>query len=86
MVLATGKPIAEAARDLGMHDVTSLGNWVTYWRGNTRSPSDAEWWSRGRLGPSEVGGDAEGMAELGHVMTVVFGRFIALVEVDLLFR
>jgi transposase-like protein len=31
MVIETGKPIAEVARDLGIHDGT-LGNWVTTWR------------------------------------------------------
>jgi transposase-like protein len=31
MVLETGRPIAEVARDLGIHDGT-LGNWVNGWR------------------------------------------------------
>ena len=31
MVIATGKRIAEVARDLGIHDGT-LGNWVNAWR------------------------------------------------------
>lgn len=31
MVIDTGKPIAEVARDLGIHDGT-LGNWVNTWR------------------------------------------------------
>jgi len=31
MVLETGKPIAEVARDLGVNDGT-LGNWVAAWR------------------------------------------------------
>jgi transposase-like protein len=31
MVIETGKPIAEVARDLGIHDGT-LGNWVKAWR------------------------------------------------------
>jgi transposase-like protein len=31
MVFETGKPIAELARDLGIHDGT-LGNWVNAWR------------------------------------------------------
>ena len=31
MVLETGKPIAEVARDLGIGDGT-LGNWVNAWR------------------------------------------------------
>ncbi len=31
MVISTGKPIAEVARDLGIHDGT-LGNWVGAWR------------------------------------------------------
>jgi transposase len=30
MVIETGKPIAEVARDLGIHDGT-LGNWVNAW-------------------------------------------------------
>jgi len=31
MVIETGRPIAEVARDLGIHDGT-LGNWVSAWR------------------------------------------------------
>ena len=31
LVRETGKPIAEVARDLGIHDGT-LGNWVNAWR------------------------------------------------------
>ena len=31
MVIETGRPIAEVARDLGIHDGT-LGNWVNPWR------------------------------------------------------
>lgn len=31
MVIETGRPIAEVARDLGVHDGT-LGNWVHAWR------------------------------------------------------
>jgi len=31
MVLETGRPVAEVARDLGIHDGT-LGNWVNAWR------------------------------------------------------
>jgi transposase len=31
LVIETGKPIAEVARDLGVHDGT-LGNWVKVWR------------------------------------------------------
>jgi transposase len=31
MVIETGKPIAEVARDLGIHDGT-LGNWMNAWR------------------------------------------------------
>jgi transposase len=31
MVLETGKPIAEGARDLGINEGT-LGNWVNIWR------------------------------------------------------
>jgi transposase len=32
LVIETGKPIAEVARDLGVNDGT-LGNWVKAWRG-----------------------------------------------------
>ena len=38
MVIETGKPIAEVARDLGIHDGT-LGNWVNAWR---RAHSDLD--------------------------------------------
>jgi transposase-like protein len=31
MVIESKKPIAEVARDLGIHDAT-LGNWVNVWR------------------------------------------------------
>ena len=31
LVMETGRPIAEVARDLGIHDGT-LGNWVNAWR------------------------------------------------------
>jgi transposase-like protein len=31
MVIETKKPVAEVARDLGVHNAT-LGNWVTAWR------------------------------------------------------
>ena len=31
MVVETGRPVAEVARDLGIHDGT-LGNWVNAWR------------------------------------------------------
>ena len=37
MVLETGKPIAEVARDLGVHDGT-LGNWVATWRKQNPEP------------------------------------------------
>jgi len=37
MVIETGKPIAEVARDLGIHDGT-LGNWVTAWRRENPGP------------------------------------------------
>ena len=37
MVLETGKPIAEVARDLGVHDGT-LGNWVATWRRDNPQP------------------------------------------------
>jgi transposase-like protein len=37
LVLETGKPIAEIARDLGVHDGT-LGNWVARWREENPEP------------------------------------------------
>jgi transposase-like protein len=40
MVIETGKPIAEVARDLGIHDGT-LGNWVSAWRREHPEPDQA---------------------------------------------
>lgn len=40
MVIETGKPIAEVARDLGIHDGT-LGNWVNAWRGDHPEPEQS---------------------------------------------
>jgi transposase len=40
MVIETGKPIAEVARDLGIHDGT-LGNWVNAWRRDNPEPDQA---------------------------------------------
>jgi transposase-like protein len=37
MVIETGKPIAEVARDLGIHEGT-LGNWMTAWRRDHPEP------------------------------------------------
>ena len=37
LVIETGKPIAEVARDLGVHDGT-LGNWVNAWRRENPEP------------------------------------------------
>jgi transposase-like protein len=37
MVLETGKPIAEVARDLGINEGT-LGNWVNLWRRDNPEP------------------------------------------------
>jgi len=37
MVIETGRPIAEVARDLGIHDGT-LGNWVNAWRRENPEP------------------------------------------------
>jgi transposase-like protein len=37
LVIETGKPIAEVARDLGVNDAT-LGNWVKAWRDANREP------------------------------------------------
>jgi len=40
MVMETGKPIAEVARDLGIHDGT-VGNWVNAWRREHPEPEKA---------------------------------------------
>ncbi len=40
MVIETGKPIAQVARDLGVHDGT-LGNWVNAWRREHPEPEKA---------------------------------------------
>jgi transposase len=40
MVIETGRPIAEVARDLGIHDGT-LGNWVAAWRRDHPEPDQA---------------------------------------------
>ena len=40
MVIETGKPIAEVARDLGVNDGT-LGNWVKAWRDANPEPGKA---------------------------------------------
>jgi transposase len=40
MVIETGKPIAEVARDLGIHDGT-LGNWVNAWHRDHPEPDNA---------------------------------------------
>jgi transposase-like protein len=40
MVIETGKPIAEVARDLGIGDGT-LGNWVNAWRREHPGPDQA---------------------------------------------
>ena len=37
MVLETGRPIAEVARDLGINEGT-LGNWVNIWRRGNPEP------------------------------------------------
>jgi transposase len=42
MVVVTGKPIAEVARDLGVVAQT-LGNWVTAWRDSNPEPETALW-------------------------------------------
>lgn len=41
MVIETGKPIAEVARDLGVVAQT-LGNWVTAWRDANAEPEASE--------------------------------------------
>jgi transposase-like protein len=40
MVIETGKPIAEVARDLGIHEGT-LGNWVNAWRRENPEPDES---------------------------------------------
>ena len=45
MVMETGRPIAEVAGDLGIHDGT-LGNWVNAWRREHPGPDP-------RLSPTE---------------------------------
>jgi transposase-like protein len=40
MVIETGRPIAEVARDLGVHDGTP-GNWVNAWRRDHPEPDQA---------------------------------------------
>jgi transposase-like protein len=40
MVIETGKPIAQVARDLGIHDGT-LGNWVNAWLREHPEPDQA---------------------------------------------
>ncbi len=40
MVIETGRPIAEVARDLGVNDGT-LGNWVKAWRHANPEPDKA---------------------------------------------
>ena len=40
MVIETKRPIAEVARDLGIHDGT-LGNWVNAWRRENPEPEQA---------------------------------------------
>ncbi|GAB3004507.1 transposase [Amycolatopsis acidiphila] len=40
MVIGTGKPIAEVARDLGVDDGT-LGNWVNAWRCQNPEPDES---------------------------------------------
>ena len=39
MVTETVEPIAQVARDLGIHDGT-LGNWVNAWRRNPPAPAE----------------------------------------------
>ncbi len=40
MVIETGRPVAEVARDLGVNDGT-LGNWVKAWRDANPEPDKA---------------------------------------------
>ena len=45
IVRETGKPIAQIARDLGVHEGT-LGNWVAKDRANARAPKGFRWATR----------------------------------------
>ena len=40
LVVQTGRPIAEVARELGIHDGT-LGNWVNAWRRDNPEPEES---------------------------------------------
>ena len=40
MVIESGRPIAQIARDLGIHDGT-LGNWVNAWRRENPDPESS---------------------------------------------
>lgn len=39
-VIQTGRPVAEVARELGIHEGT-LGNWVSQWRADNPEPEKA---------------------------------------------
>ena len=61
MVISTGKPIAEVARDLEIHNGT-LGNWVNAWRRENPEPDQhlspverAREGTRGRGAPAADG-------------------------------
>lgn len=59
MVIELGKPIAQVARDLGIHENT-LGNWVAMWRevnpqdDNPLSVSERAQWQADRRALAEV--------------------------------
>jgi transposase-like protein len=48
MVIETGKPVAEVARDLGVNDGT-LGNWVAAWRDENPAPAELSPVERARV-------------------------------------
>ena len=65
MVIETGKPIAEVARDLGIHDGT-LGNWVNAWRRENPEPDQP-------LSPVERARVKELEAEVARLMSAASG-------------
>jgi transposase-like protein len=61
MVISTGEPIAQVARDLGIHDGT-LGNWVNAWRREHPEPDQP-------LSPAERARVKELEAEVARLRT-----------------
>ena len=57
LVRETGKPIAQVAGDLGIHEGT-LGNWVRARRARPRSTPPGSWRESGAALPRSPGGPA----------------------------